>query len=92
MDIQHEVGDKKGAFFIQQGGQRLAEMVYNKVGTKQLIIEHTEVSAVLKGKGVGKALVEAGVHMARQEQKRIIPLCPFAKLIFEKYPALRDVL
>lgn len=92
MEVQHKSDEKKGAFFIIQEGQRVAEMVYSKAGSRQIIIEHTEVSEVLKGRGAGKALVVAGVEWARVEAKRVIPLCPFAKLIFEKNPALRDVL
>lgn len=92
MLVQHETGEKKGRFFIEQEGQRLAEMVYNKLGTRQVIIEHTEVHDTLKGQGAGRAMVQAGVQWAREQQKRIIPLCPFAKLIFKKYPELRDVL
>lgn len=92
MDIQHVSDDKKGTFFIEEDGQRVAEMVYSKAGETLLIIEHTEVNETLKGKGAGKQLVFQGVAYARAMGLRIMPLCPFAKLIFEKYPELRDVL
>jgi len=57
-----------------------------------LIIDHTEVPAALRGRGVGQALVERAVLDARREGFRIIPLCPFAKAQFERHSAWRDVL
>ena len=56
------------------------------------IIEHTEVSPDFNGKGVGKKMVLAAVDFARKENKKIIPLCPFAKATFDKNEELRDVL
>ncbi|HZH55168.1 MAG TPA: GNAT family N-acetyltransferase, partial [Sphingobacteriaceae bacterium] len=45
-----------------------------------------------KGRGVGKSLVLAAVDYAREKKVSIIPLCPFAKRVFEKSEDLRDVL
>lgn len=52
--IAWEEDERKGRFYIEENGKRLAEMVYNKVGTRQLIIEHTEVSDTLEGQGAGQ--------------------------------------
>lgn len=93
MDVRHEQHDQKGAFFIERDGQRLAEMTYSRTpDAKHFIIDHTEVSAVLKGQGAGKQLVEASVLFARQNGLSILPLCPFAKATFEKTPEWHDVL
>jgi predicted GNAT family acetyltransferase len=37
-------------------------------------------------------LVHAGVEYARENNLKIFPLCPFAKSIFDKREAFRDVL
>ncbi len=70
----------------------LAEITYVEVGPTQLIIDHTEVSEELRGKGIAGKLVKHVVAFARKENKRIIPLCPFAKSYIEKHPEMRDVL
>jgi predicted GNAT family acetyltransferase len=90
--LEHEESDHRGAFFIEAGGKRLASMTYSVAGEKTVIIDHTEVDAALRGTGAGKKLVEAAVAWARREGKRIIPLCPFAKSVFDKTPDYADVL
>lgn len=91
MEIQREEHGSKGTFFISAQGERLAEMTYSKAGDTRLIIDHTEVSDALKGKGAGKQLVTAAVNFARQQKIKILPLCPFARAVFEKTPEFADV-
>ena len=50
------------------------------------------MSDELRGTGAGGRLVEAAVLWARAERKIVIPLCPFAKSVFDKTPAYQDVL
>lgn len=92
MEIQHEDNSKKGAFYMEAGGERLAEMTYTWAGEGMFIIDHTEVSEKLKGQGAGKKLLEAAVLFARKLQVKILPLCPFAKSVFDKTPEYADVL
>jgi len=82
----------RGAFVIKENNERLAEMTYSKAGDKIIIIDHTEVSDALRGKGAGKQLVSGAVEFARKQGLKILPLCPFAKAIFDKTPAFKDVL
>jgi len=69
-----------------------AEITYSKAGNSKIIIDHTEVSDSLRGEGVGKALVEHAVNYARDNELRVIPLCPFAKSLIERDESLQDVL
>ena len=79
-------------FFVGIDGNILAEMTYTMPAANKMIIDHTEVDASLSGKGVGLQLLHTAVDYARSHQIKIIPLCPFAKSIFDKKPELRDVL
>jgi predicted GNAT family acetyltransferase len=92
MQVEQEDNGKKGAFIIDIEGQRVAEMTYVWAGTDRIIIDHTEVSPVLKGQGAGKKLVEAAVNFAREKHIKIVPLCPFAKSVFDKTPEWQDLL
>jgi uncharacterized protein len=92
MEIKQEQTEHKGSFFIEVDGKREATMTYSMAGTDTFIIDHTEVGDVLRGKGAGLQLVMAGVEYARKNNLKIIPLCPFAKSVFEKREDIRDVL
>jgi uncharacterized protein len=92
MEINHGQTDSKGVFYIGEKHKPLAEMTYSKAGTETLIIDHTQVSDELKGQGAGKQLVTAAVNYARSNGIKIIPLCPFARSVFEKVKEFRDVL
>ncbi len=92
MKIQHQFDVRKGSFFIEENGKRLAEMVYVMAGPQKMIIEHTEVDESLKGKGAGAKLLEALVEFVREKEIKVIPLCPFAKATFNKRIDLQDVL
>jgi predicted GNAT family acetyltransferase len=92
MQIEHQESNSKGAFFVAQNNERLAEMTYSMAGNQLMIIDHTEVSDALRGQGAGKQLVKAAVDFAREKKIKILPLCPFAKSVFDRVPEWRDVL
>jgi predicted GNAT family acetyltransferase len=89
--VTHIRTDHKGAFVMELDGKRLAEMTYTVAGSR-VIIDHTTVDDALRGTGAGKKLVEAAVQWARAENVKLLPLCPYAKSVFDKTPAYADVL
>jgi len=93
MDIQQQNNGSKGSFFIRENDVILAEMTYSMAGDALMIIDHTEVSDALRGKGAGLQLVNNAVEYAREKQLKIMPLCPFAKSVFDKkHEEFKDVL
>ncbi len=84
MDIQLEQTDTRGSFYIEQEGKRVAFMEFSKAGKDRIIISHTDVSPVLRGKNAGKQLVAAAVDYARKYNIKIVPLCPFARSVFDR--------
>ena len=91
-EVTHVVNGHRGAFAFESEGKRLAEMTYSVAGDGMVIIEHTDVNSALRGTGAGKKLLAALIDWARAEGKKVIPLCPFAKSVFEKTPEYQDVL
>jgi uncharacterized protein len=89
--IDHEQRGHRGSFFIQQDGRRLAELTYTIAGTR-VILDHTDVDDALRGTGAGSKLVAAAVDWARVEHQSLLPLCPFARSVFDKTPEYADVL
>lgn len=92
MEIKQRENEKRGRFFVEIEGKKLALMTYSKAGPGKIIIDHTEVDESLKGQGVGYELVEAAVEYARENNIKIMPLCPFAAAVFKKREAYKDVL
>ena len=93
MLIQQKQNGSKGSFYVEESGIILAEMTYSMTGTDLMIIDHTEVSDELRGKNVGYQLVHTAVEYARTNHIKILPLCTFAKSVFDKKGAeFADVL
>jgi predicted GNAT family acetyltransferase len=89
--ISHEHAGHRGAFVWIENGERLAEMTYTVAGSR-VIIDHTDVDDRLRGQGAGRQLVTAAVEWARGGSVKLMPLCPFAKSVFDKTPEYQDVL
>ncbi len=89
--VEREDGVSKGRYRIVIDGAE-AEMTYSRAGQRLIIIDHTDIPAVLRGRKIGEQLVRQAVEDARREGIRIIPLCPFAKAQIERHLEWQDVL
>ncbi|AMH15804.1 MULTISPECIES: GNAT family N-acetyltransferase [Citrobacter] len=79
-------------FYVNDAeGNQVAEIVFVPTGEHLSIIEHTDVDPSLKGQGVGKLLVAKVVEKMRAENRKVIPLCPFAKHEFDKTREYDDI-
>ena len=65
------------------------EFVYNG---DVITIDHTFVSEQLRGQNVGRQLLEKIVNLARETNKKIVPICPYAKAELNKNDKYLDVL
>lgn len=92
MKIEIQDDGKKGAFAAMENDVQAGLMTYTWAGNDKFIIDHTEVNPDFSGQGVGKKMVMSAVEFAREKDLKIIPLCPFAKSVFDKVAEIRDVL
>jgi len=92
MTIQHQQQENRGLFFVPGPDGMLAEMTYLRHDPRTLIIDHTYVDKELRGQNIGFQLVQAAVAYARQHQLKIVPVCVFARAVFDKKPEFADVL
>ncbi len=92
MKIKQTDDSKHGSFEAMEDGKEAGLMTYTWAGKEKMIIDHTEVNPDFSGKGVGKKMVMAAVEFARQQNIKILPLCPFAKSVIMKDKELQDVL
>lgn len=90
-EVQLKINGEKGFFFIDVDGKHEAMMTFVFAGKDKIIIDHTEVNPGNEGKGFGKKMITQAVEYAREKDIKIIPLCPFAKSVFDKTAAFKDV-
>lgn len=87
----YEIKQGDHSFFIEDKGETLAEIDFI-IGSNGINVNHTFVSEDLRGQGLGESLVRKVVELARREQMKIIPECPFAGKVIESNTQYRDVL
>jgi len=87
-----ELNGSKGYFYVSVDEKQEGKMTFVFAGNDKIIIDHTELNPGNNGKGYGKKMVAKAVEYAREKNIKIIPLCPFAKKVFDKTPEFRDVL
>lgn len=92
MTIKNIEDEKKGRIIAEIDGKEAGVMEYTWAGEAKFIIDHTEVHPEFNGHGIGKKLVLEAVDYARKKNVKIMPLCPFAKSVFDRTEAFQDVL
>lgn len=79
------------SFYIKDERTKLvARMEFSQTDTI-IIIASTFVDDSWRGQGVGRQLLDEVVKLAHVTNKKILPLCPYARSVFEKEPALAEV-
>ncbi len=92
MKVQRQESGDKGSFYIEEDGQKSALMTYKKSDENEITIDHTEVDKAMQEKGLGKKMVAAAVEYARENDIKIVPVCPFVKKVIDETSEYRDVL
>lgn len=78
-------------FEIDLGDGSFAFADYNLL-TGKIMFTHTEVPQEHEGKGLGTALIRAGLEAARTRGLKVIPICPFFAAYIQKHPDVQDLL
>ena len=92
MQIQRDEHGRKGAFFIEQDGEWLAEMSYTKARPDVIVIDHTEVDRRLQGQGIGQQLLREAVNYARANNMKIRARCPYARNVLYETAEYNDII
>jgi uncharacterized protein len=57
-----------------------------------IMFTHTEVPPEHEGKGIGTALIRAGLAAARERGLKVIPICPFFAAYIQRHAEEKDLL
>ena len=78
-------------FEIELGGGAFAIAEYT-LPEGIIMFTHTEVPPEHEGKGIGTALILAGLAAARTRGLKVIPICPFFAAYMQKHADVQDLL
>ncbi len=92
IEIKQIQSGTKGFFGAFDGNKEAGRMSYTLAGKSTIIIDHTEVNNEYRGQNIGKRILMEVINYARENKIKIIPLCPFAKSVFDRTEEIRDVL
>ena len=76
--------DSRGAFVIEEGDERIAEMAFG-INKDVMIVYHTEVDERLKGQGIAQKLLDHMVNYVRSNHLKVYPLCPYVSVQFKRH-------
>lgn len=72
-------------------GDALAFIDYLRDG-RTVIMTHAEVPVVLRGGGIGSALVAGALALVRERGEKVVPRCPFVAQYMRRHPETLDLL
>lgn len=89
-DITFDHDEERETFEAIIGNDRaVLEYRSNKEG--KFFITHTEVPPALQGKGIASILVKHVFDYIRENNMRMIPVCPYVKSYLKKHPEQMDL-
>lgn len=88
--IRHREHEGRGEFYVERDGRRVAELTYSS-NAGAMVVGHTWVDPTLRGSRLAPDLVEAAVAYARNEGRKIIPVCSYVRAVFNRSDKYADV-
>lgn len=90
--IEHEESGSRGVFHLRQAERRVGEMTYSRTNPSLVVVDHTYVDPSLRGQGAARHLQDALVAWARETGNKVVPVCSYVKVQFDRDRSIRDVL
>lgn len=78
-------------FYANCAGQHVGEITFVRVGIDKMIIDRTSVSEKYRNGHIGLNLVRCVAKLARDQHRKVIPMCPFASAMFSRFHEFDDV-
>jgi len=91
LQFRHEEQDGKGSFTAWDGDTRAALVAYSRLSPTELLVDHTETFPGYQGRGLGQRIVLHVFAWARSNNHKLMPLCPYTRTVFDRFPEWGDV-
>lgn len=90
MDLQVQRDETHARYCAKVDGHEV-QIRFAPVDAQTLDLQHTEVAAALRGRGVATALVRAVLADIRARGEHIVATCPFVKSYLSQHPEDQDL-
>lgn len=71
---------------MQKDGETIGKVDFHENKQGFLDVYHIEANPEFRGQNLGQKLLDEICTIARQQQKKIIPTCPYAQKMLQRYP------
>lgn len=92
IEVKINRNEQRGELILFVNDEHSGEMTFIFKEKNVISVNHTGVHPELKGKGYGKYLMEELVKFARENNLKIIPVCPYVTKVIKKTPEFQDLL
>jgi uncharacterized protein len=83
--IEHTFKEEPGKIvLLDKDKKQIGILTYKEAGQDVIVIDHTGVDTAYRGQGLAAELVKKAVEMAIRDNKKVVPLCPYAQEEFAK--------
>lgn len=86
-DLRYQLFDDRLSVLME--GEEIAKALYSKSDTSWTI-DYVFVGPAYRGRRIGKVLVEKLVEEGKNKGVELIPICSYAKKLFERNPHLKN--
>lgn len=87
-----DASKQHGTFELTIDGKRRGHLSYAIAEDATVTIDYVEVDPSLRGKGMGKQLIDEAVAWARKNGARVQPFCSYARAVMARSKEYDDVL
>jgi len=91
-DIQLFEDGARGRYELSLDGGPAAVLTFKRLTPETIVIDHTGVPEVYRGRGVALLLMTRAVEDARRNGLKIIPECSYAAVQFKRHADWADIL
>lgn len=90
--MDYEIKEENRKLILRENNFDAAYLKYSEDEDKDYIIESIFVDEKYRGKGLAKIIFDEFIKKVKKENRKVIPICSYAKAQFEKREALEEFL
>lgn len=97
VQIKHSENENSGLFEAWVTGDagelvQAGEMTYRRTASERMLIDHTRTFSGFEGQGIARQMVMAAVAFARENNRKIVPVCSYARAVLTRTDEYKDIL
>lgn len=90
-DIQFQIDYDACRIYAVCDGKKIGNIFFVKIGNDKIMISETEIEPEYQNKNLELYLVQEIIKIAREQNRKIVSICPYISQIFIQHPEFDDV-